>query len=132
MNRSDVDRCCDSQCRAATRRFRALNPHGCIDFIYDSGGYNQYFDMLSAHISYWQSSSFATFVLLQLFSDFDKEEEVPTVVPRLDLAMAKPDSSQDAEDDDDGDGSDEDSDGEEDKKGGLWGLFAAINSPGIM
>lgn len=63
--------------------FRALNPHGCIDFIYDSGGMNQYLDMLSAHVSYWTSKSFATFVLTQLFSDFTHPDDVPTVVPRL-------------------------------------------------
>lgn len=67
----------------AERRFRALNPHGCIDFLYDSGGMNQYLDMLSAHISYWTSKSFAIFVLTQLFSDFEAQKNMPTIVPKL-------------------------------------------------
>lgn len=68
--------------KRAERRFRALNPHGCIDFIYSSGGI-QYLDMLSAHVSYWTSKTFASFVLTQLFTDFTKEDEAPTIVPRL-------------------------------------------------
>lgn len=67
----------------AERRFRALNPHGCVDFLYDSGGVNQYLDMLSAHISYWTSKSFAIFVLTQVFSDFESQKDLPTIVPKL-------------------------------------------------
>lgn len=66
----------------AERRFRALNPHGCIDFIYSSGGI-QYLDMLSAHVSYWTSKTFASFVLTQLFTDFTQQGRAPTIVPRL-------------------------------------------------
>lgn len=94
-------------------RFRALNPHGCIDFICDSGGYNQYFDMLSAHISYWQSSSFATFVLLQLFSDFEAKKETPTIIPAMDLQGAEEERHGDGNDNN-GDGGDERDENEQD------------------
>lgn len=64
------------------RRFRALNPHGCIDYVIESGRvyqvrrrtraplahrqFTQYIDMLRAHMSYWTSVPFANFLLRQL------------------------------------------------------------------
>ncbi|PWN47984.1 hypothetical protein IE53DRAFT_400894 [Violaceomyces palustris] len=66
----------------AERRFRALNPHGCIDFQLSSDGLSEYLDMLSAHVSYWTNDHFSTFVLTQLFSDWTSVE-TPTVVPHL-------------------------------------------------
>lgn len=125
------------------RRFRALNPHGCIDFIYDSGGYNQYFDMLSAHISYWQSKSFATFVLLQLFSDFEKQDEVATIVPSLEVneGSASEDDerksgSSGGEGSSSSDGDAADDDEEEDDDDGeqtlLGRLFSAFSPSAIM
>ncbi|PKI84739.1 hypothetical protein MVES_001152 [Malassezia vespertilionis] len=51
------------------RRFHALNPYGCIDFVVDTGTPNlftQYIDMLRAHVYYWTSPSFANFILRQL------------------------------------------------------------------
>lgn len=46
---------------------------------------NQYLDMLSAHVSYWTSKTFATFVLTQLLTDFESDEgrRAPTIVPAL-------------------------------------------------
>lgn len=45
--------------------------------------------MLSAHISYWTSPSFSTFVLSQVFTDYSSnstaEEPAPTLVPTLDV-----------------------------------------------
>jgi hypothetical protein len=125
------------ECRSVlSTRFLALNPHGCVDFIYDSGGFNQYLDMLSAHISYWQSPSFATFVLLQLFSDFQKQ--APTVVPTLasgeeGQTKAQQDVEGDGEDekeDNDDSSSNDDSSNEEDARN--KGFLAALLSSGIM
>ncbi|CAO1616816.1 unnamed protein product [Parajaminaea phylloscopi] len=58
----------------AERRFRALNPHGTLDFYFSSssgasaawGG--EYISMLSAHNGYWTSNSFVSLVLTQLHS----------------------------------------------------------------
>ncbi|KAK4702406.1 hypothetical protein P7C70_g3817, partial [Phenoliferia sp. Uapishka_3] len=52
----------------AEKRFKALNPRGCLDFYLPSEGYNQYVDALSAHGSYWFDTRFATFCLLSLFA----------------------------------------------------------------
>ncbi|KAE8222171.1 hypothetical protein CF319_g4589 [Tilletia indica] len=51
-------------------RLNALNPHGRIDFVIPSDGLSEYIEMLGAHISYWTSSAFASFILAQTFSDF--------------------------------------------------------------
>lgn len=101
----------------AERRFRALNPHGCIDFTYSSQNINQYLDMLGAHVSYWQSPSFSTFVLTQLFAgpepaakegDDNKdgegkergtEDRVPTIVPDLVVEEPKKKATDKKEDD---------------------------------
>lgn len=92
----------------AERRFRALNPHGCIDFTYSSQSINQYLDMLGAHVSYWQSPSFSTFVLTQLFAGpgFDEgkseeeaqenKESIPTIVPELVVEEPKGTEDEDA------------------------------------
>lgn len=56
----------------AERRFRALNSHGTLDFYYSSSSgpsssFGEYFSMLSAHNGYWQSESFVSLVLSQVF-----------------------------------------------------------------
>ncbi|TKY87747.1 hypothetical protein EX895_003328 [Sporisorium graminicola] len=67
----------------AERRFRALNPHGCIDYhLSASISLSGYIDMFGAHLSYWTHQDFAVFVLTQLFMDFTKRDEV-TIVPQL-------------------------------------------------
>lgn len=38
--------------------------------------------MISAHISYWTSAHFSTFVLTQLFADLT-DRTTPTVVPEM-------------------------------------------------
>lgn len=59
------------------RRFRALNPNGCIDYVMDVDSpssvrvptddqFSQYIDMLRAHMSYWTSRTLANFLLYQL------------------------------------------------------------------
>lgn len=66
----------------AERRFRALNPHGCIDYhLSASISLSGYIDMFGAHLSYWTHQDFAVFVLTQLFMDFTKDEV--TIVPRV-------------------------------------------------
>ncbi|CAE6351628.1 unnamed protein product [Rhizoctonia solani] len=53
----------------AERRFRALNPHGTIDFALPSEGtISDYVDMITAHGDYWADSSLATFVLMEIFA----------------------------------------------------------------
>ncbi|GAB1520904.1 hypothetical protein RhiTH_003993 [Rhizoctonia solani] len=53
----------------AERRFRALNPHGTIDFALPSEGtISDYVDMITAHGDYWADSSLATFVLTEIFA----------------------------------------------------------------
>ena len=65
------------------RRFRALNPHGCIDFALSSSiAFSEYLDMIGAHVSYWTHPDFATFVLTQLFSDWTDDHAV-TLVPEV-------------------------------------------------
>ncbi|KAL8292387.1 hypothetical protein RQP46_000999 [Phenoliferia psychrophenolica] len=59
----------------AEKRFKALNPRGCIDFYLPSEGYNQYLEALSAHGSYWYDQRFATFTLLSLFSSEEELEK---------------------------------------------------------
>ncbi|CEH12163.1 Phosphatidic acid-preferring phospholipase A1, contains DDHD domain [Ceraceosorus bombacis] len=83
----------------AERRFRALNPHGAIDFFFETKGFNEYLDMLSAHVSYWTSPSFSRFVLSQLWTDYagpeskrqdaSEQEPPPTIVPQLDVDVPK-------------------------------------------
>lgn len=54
----------------AERRFRALNPHGRVDFVIPLEGMlaNQYMDMLSSHGTYWHLAEFADFVLVNLLA----------------------------------------------------------------
>lgn len=105
-------------------RFRALNPHGCIDFTFESGGY-QYFEMLSAHVSYWTSKTFATFVLTQLLTDYTSAaaaRSAPTLVPTLDV-----DEGDGAEEEEGGEqsaGSDDSKGSEEDARDGDTGQNA--------
>ncbi|CBQ70982.1 related to phosphatidic acid-preferring phospholipase A1 [Sporisorium reilianum SRZ2] len=67
----------------AERRFRALNPHGCIDYhLSASISLSGYIDMFGAHLSYWTHADFAVFVLTQLFMDFSRGDEV-TIVPQV-------------------------------------------------
>lgn len=98
--------------------------------------------MLSAHISYWQSSSFATFVLLQLFSDFQGEKETPTIVPAMD-PRGRPGKGeeQDAKDNNHSDDGEEEEaeDGEISNDNGanerlttLGRIFSAISPSAIM
>ncbi|CED84749.1 Phosphatidic acid-preferring phospholipase A1, contains DDHD domain [Phaffia rhodozyma] len=61
----------------AERRFSALNPHGNIDFCLQSTGIvSEYYDLLTAHGDYWTDSSFAAFVLSEIFAT--KEDLVRT------------------------------------------------------
>lgn len=67
----------------AERRFRALNPHGCIDYhLSESISLSAYLDALGAHLCYWTHRDFAVFVLTQLFMDFTKDDEI-TLVPQV-------------------------------------------------
>ncbi len=96
----------------AERRFRALNPHGCIDYhLSASISLSGYLDMFGAHLSYWGHRDFAVFVLTQLFMDFTKKDEV-TIVPQIQNSQKEDDS--DDEEEDEGANTDED-DGEEDE-----------------
>ncbi|CAE6432318.1 unnamed protein product [Rhizoctonia solani] len=53
----------------AERRFRALNPHGTIDFALPSEGtISDYVDMITAHGDYWADANLATFVLTEIFA----------------------------------------------------------------
>ncbi|CAD6912341.1 unnamed protein product [Tilletia controversa] len=51
-------------------RLNALNPHGRVDFVIPSDGLSEYLEMIGAHMSYWTSTAFASFILSQTFSDF--------------------------------------------------------------
>lgn len=57
--------------------------------------------MLGAHVSYWTSSSFATFVLLQQFVDYTEKNNTPSIVPEmhLDNLMTPQDQKGNADDD---------------------------------
>ncbi|WFD31979.1 hypothetical protein MSPP1_003021 [Malassezia sp. CBS 17886] len=73
------------------RRFLALNPYGCIDFVINIGtanSFTQYLDMLRSHVSYWASTTFATFLLKQLTpgsaSPRARAPAEPPSAPRLD------------------------------------------------
>ncbi|KAH8916589.1 hypothetical protein BT69DRAFT_1355545 [Atractiella rhizophila] len=55
--------------KRAERRFWALNPQGCIDFVFPQEGMNQYLEMLSSHAAYWTDPRFSTFILTQVFAD---------------------------------------------------------------
>lgn len=59
----------------AERRFKALNPQGCVDFYLPAEGINQYLDALTSHGNYWYDKRLAEFLLLQLFAE-DKELEI--------------------------------------------------------
>ncbi|KAH7336775.1 DDHD domain-containing protein [Rhizoctonia solani] len=53
----------------AERRFRALNPHGTIDFaLPNEGTISDYVDMITAHGDYWADANLATFVLTEIFA----------------------------------------------------------------
>uniref|UniRef100_V5E6A0 DDHD domain-containing protein n=2 Tax=Kalmanozyma brasiliensis (strain GHG001) TaxID=1365824 RepID=V5E6A0_KALBG len=96
----------------AERRFRALNPHGCIDYhLSASISLSGYLDMFGAHLSYWGHRDFAVFILTQLFMDFTKKDEL-TIVPQIQNSQ-KSDDSDDEEEDDEED-EDEDHEDEED------------------
>lgn len=95
------------------RRFRALNPHGCIDYhLSASISLSGYLDMFGAHLAYWTHRDFAVFVLTQLFMDFTRKDEV-TLVPELrgtqrtnsdnDGGEVETDSDEDEEEEQDGD-----------------------------
>ncbi len=59
------------------KRFRALNPFGCLDFVTGSEGLSEYLDMLMAHNSYWTSQSFNQFILSCMFFDEGKIQLAP-------------------------------------------------------
>jgi len=51
------------------RRFLALNPRGTLDFSLPSeGNLSDYFDMITAHSSYWSDSNLAAFMLAEIFA----------------------------------------------------------------
>lgn len=53
----------------AERRFRALNPHGTVDFALPSeGALGDYVDMITAHGDYWSDANLATFALMETFA----------------------------------------------------------------
>ncbi|KAL5632399.1 hypothetical protein ACGC1H_005381 [Rhizoctonia solani] len=53
----------------AERRFRALNPHGTLDFaLPNEGTISDYVDMITAHGDYWADANLATFVLTEIFA----------------------------------------------------------------
>ncbi|KAG8690205.1 hypothetical protein FRC09_012073 [Ceratobasidium sp. 395] len=53
----------------AERRFRALNPHGNIDYALPSeGAISDYVDMITAHGDYWSDPNLASFVLTEIFA----------------------------------------------------------------
>ncbi|KAJ1020115.1 hypothetical protein NDA16_004395 [Ustilago loliicola] len=99
------------------RRFRALNPHGCIDYhLSASISLSGYLDMFGAHLAYWTHRDFAVFVLTQLFMDFTKKDEI-TLVPELHGTQrddSDGDKGEEESDDDEGeeDAGDEDEDAE--------------------
>ncbi|SNX83596.1 related to phosphatidic acid-preferring phospholipase A1 [Melanopsichium pennsylvanicum] len=81
----------------AERRFRALNPHGCIDYhLSASISLSGYLDMFGAHLAYWAHRDFAVFVLTQLFMDFTNTDEV-TIVPQI---QGTENDKEDSDDDD--------------------------------
>ncbi|KAG9084852.1 hypothetical protein FRC06_003867 [Ceratobasidium sp. 370] len=53
----------------AERRFRALNPHGNIDFaLPNDWNISEYVDMITAHGDYWSDPDLAAFVLTEIFA----------------------------------------------------------------
>ncbi|SAM83789.1 related to phosphatidic acid-preferring phospholipase A1 [Ustilago bromivora] len=98
------------------RRFRALNPHGCIDYhLSASISLSGYLDMFGAHLAYWTHRDFAVFALTQLSMDFTKKDEL-TLVPEL-QAVQRGDSDGDeaeGEEEEDDDDAEDDDDGDDD------------------
>ncbi|PWZ01625.1 hypothetical protein BCV70DRAFT_77849 [Testicularia cyperi] len=77
----------------AERRFRALNPHGCIDFHLSANiSLSGYLDMFSAHLAYWTHPDFANFVLTQLFMDFNAATPL-TLVPEVAIPRSPSDGN---------------------------------------
>ncbi|UZJ52696.1 hypothetical protein CBS101457_002016 [Exobasidium rhododendri] len=117
----------------AERRYRAINPHGCLDFIHESGGFNQYIDMLSAHTMYWSSENFANFLLVQLFGDFGEGKGGEGKDERGGgggAEVGNRDAGEEDEDEEDDDDSAER--GEREESGGTSTLSTAISLPGIV
>ncbi|KAG8740423.1 hypothetical protein FRC10_004346 [Ceratobasidium sp. 414] len=53
----------------AERRFRALNPHGNVDFaLPNDWNISEYVDMITAHGDYWSDPDLAAFVLTEIFA----------------------------------------------------------------
>ncbi|KAJ1034993.1 hypothetical protein NDA18_000598 [Ustilago nuda] len=97
-------------------RFRALNPHGCIDYhLSASISLSGYLDMFGAHLAYWTHRDFAVFELTQLFMDFTKKDEL-TLVPEL-QAVQRGDSDADEpegeEEEEDVDDAEDDNNGDD-------------------
>ena len=84
----------------AERRFRALNPHGCIDYhLSASISLSGYLDMFGAHLAYWTHRDFAVFVLTQLFMDFNQKNAV-TIVPQIRGTQGDKEKNEPKEDED--------------------------------
>ncbi|SPO25159.1 related to phosphatidic acid-preferring phospholipase A1 [Ustilago trichophora] len=99
----------------AERRFRALNPHGCIDYhLSASISLSGYLDMFGAHLAYWSHRDFAVFVLTQLFMDFTQKDAV-TIVPQIQDSQGDKEKEREGEEDDD-DEEDESEDESEDEE----------------
>ncbi|GAK64130.1 uncharacterized protein PAN0_004d2339 [Moesziomyces antarcticus] len=99
------------QLERGERRFRALNPHGCIDYhLSASIGLSDYLDMFGAHLAYWTHRDFAVFVLTQLFMDFTSKDEV-TIVPNVQQRGSHGNDPNDDDDDDDEEEADEEGEG---------------------
>lgn len=71
------------------RRFQALNPYGCIDFVADGGTVNQftqYIDMFRAHMSYWTNPAFSNYLLKQLVPNDNVVPSTPYRSPSMHAA----------------------------------------------
>ncbi|WFD45284.1 hypothetical protein MPSI1_003966 [Malassezia psittaci] len=72
------------------RRFLALNPNGCIDYVVDGGSvyqFTQYLDMFRAHMSYWTSPAFGNYILKQLIPNQNKDWSPSEISPPVQEAL---------------------------------------------
>ncbi|WFD01311.1 hypothetical protein MYAM1_004073 [Malassezia yamatoensis] len=72
------------------RRFLALNPNGCIDYVVDGGSvyqFTQYLDMFRAHMSYWTSPAFCNYILKQLIPNENKDWSPSETSPPVQEAL---------------------------------------------
>ncbi|KAH7099022.1 DDHD domain-containing protein [Auriculariales sp. MPI-PUGE-AT-0066] len=68
----------------AKRRFEALNPHGTLDFYLPAeGAFSEYIDMVTAHASYWSDTTFASFILAEIFAKQEDRAAADVFTPRV-------------------------------------------------